>query len=224
MTLWAILPVKPLREGKSRLGRALTPEDRERLNRWLLQHTLSVVGQTPGIDEVLVVSRDTAALALARSWGARVLQEAGDADLNSTLARTAALLSAWHIPRMLILAVDLPRLTPDDVAAMVQPLRSEPEPPRGRLVIAPDGQRQGTNALGLAPPHGHVFAYGPGSFLRHLRHAQRQGREVHVVYRDGLAHDLDWPHDAALLRPVFPDLAQHMLQVAHYENPSPWPG
>ncbi len=224
MTLMAIIPVKPLREGKSRLAQVLTPDERERINRWLLQHTLNIVTQTPGIDRVLVVSRDTAALALARSWGARVLQEAGDADLNITLTRTAALLGQWHVPYMLVLAVDLPHLTRADVEAVVQTLRAEPVPPQGRLVIAPDRERQGTNALGLTPPTGHMFSYGPGSFLRHLHAAQAQGREVHVVHRPGLARDLDWPQDIYLLRHVFPGLVQKAAYEQLRQSPSPWPG
>ncbi|NPA30658.1 MAG: 2-phospho-L-lactate guanylyltransferase [Chloroflexi bacterium] len=224
MTLWAIIPVKPLREGKSRLARVLDPDERERVNRWLLQNTLNIVGRTPGIDQVLVVSRDTAALALARSWGARVLQEAGDADLNGTLTRAAALLHGWHVPFMLVLAVDLPHLTQEDLEAVVQPLRAEPVPERGRLVIAPDRARQGTNALGLAPPAGYTFAYGPGSFGRHVRTAQAQNREVHIVYREGLARDLDWPHDITLLRQAFPGLARKVVFEQIHQSPSPWPG
>jgi len=224
VTLWAILPVKPLREGKSRLARVLEPDERARINRWLLQRTLRIVGQTPGVDQVLVVSRDTAVLALARSWGARVLQESGESNLNSTLTRTAALLHSWRVPYMLILAVDLPGLAPEDVEALVRPLRAEPMPARGRLVIAPDEARQGTNALGLAPPAGYRFSYGPGSFLRHVRLAHRQGRDVQVVHREGLAQDLDWPRDLRLLQRAFPDLAQKALSPQIRPHPSPWPG
>jgi len=224
VTLWAIIPVKPLREGKSRLAQVFQPDERERINRWLLQNTLNIVGRTPGIDQVLVVSRDTAALSLARSWGARVLQEAGDADLNSTLTRTAALLHEWRVPFMLVLAVDLPHLRADDLEAVIRPLRADPVPEAGRLVIAPDRERQGTNALGLAPPAGHTFSYGPGSFLRHLRAAHRQGREVHVVQREGLARDLDWPQDIPLLRHAFPELVQKAMLELVRQSPSPWPG
>lgn len=36
MSIWAILPVKPLRRGKSRLAGALTEEERAALNEELL--------------------------------------------------------------------------------------------------------------------------------------------------------------------------------------------
>ena len=40
MSLWAIVPVKPLRRGKSRLAGALTEEERATLNQELLQRKL----------------------------------------------------------------------------------------------------------------------------------------------------------------------------------------
>ena len=40
MSLWAIVPVKPLRRGKSRLAGALTEEERANLNQELLERTL----------------------------------------------------------------------------------------------------------------------------------------------------------------------------------------
>jgi 2-phospho-L-lactate guanylyltransferase (CobY/MobA/RfbA family) len=39
MTLWAIVPVKPLRRGKSRLADVLSQDERTNLNRHLLENT-----------------------------------------------------------------------------------------------------------------------------------------------------------------------------------------
>ena len=69
MTFWAIVPVKPLRRGKSRLAGILTEDERTDLNRALLQHTLQVLSELREVDEVLVVSRDPQVLTIARSSG-----------------------------------------------------------------------------------------------------------------------------------------------------------
>jgi 2-phospho-L-lactate guanylyltransferase len=66
MTLWAIVPVKPLRRGKSRLAEVLTQDERKDLNRSLLAHTINTLAAIPEIEHVLVISRDPEALALAR--------------------------------------------------------------------------------------------------------------------------------------------------------------
>ncbi len=71
MTIWAVVPVKPLRRGKSRLAAILTQDEREDLNRRMLVHSLETLKKVPEIEQVLVVSRDPGALALARDYGAR---------------------------------------------------------------------------------------------------------------------------------------------------------
>jgi 2-phospho-L-lactate guanylyltransferase len=58
MTLWAIVPVKPLRRGKSRLADVLTQDERTDLNRRLLVHTIDTLTAMPELEHVLVVSRD----------------------------------------------------------------------------------------------------------------------------------------------------------------------
>ena len=67
MTLWAIVPVKPLRRGKSRLAGALSEDERTELNRTLLQHTLKTLTDIKELEEVLVISRDPQALTIARN-------------------------------------------------------------------------------------------------------------------------------------------------------------
>ena len=58
MTLWAIVPVKPLRRGKSRLAGTLSEDERAELNRILLQHTIQTLTDLKEIEQVLVVSRE----------------------------------------------------------------------------------------------------------------------------------------------------------------------
>jgi 2-phospho-L-lactate guanylyltransferase (CobY/MobA/RfbA family) len=43
MTLWAIVPVKPLRRGKSRLAGTLSETERAELNQKLLEQTLTTL-------------------------------------------------------------------------------------------------------------------------------------------------------------------------------------
>ena len=97
MSLWAIIPVKPLRRGKSRLAGVLSEEERTVLNITLLENTLRTLKQVQEIDQILVVSRDTGALALARDFKARTVQE-GKPGLNTALKR-ALLLPRPTLPR-----------------------------------------------------------------------------------------------------------------------------
>ena len=164
MTLWAIVPVKPLRYGKSRLAEVLTSDERMDLNRRMLAHTLDTLTAIPEIEHVLVVSRDQAALALAREYGARTVQENGSPHLNVALTRATVVAKNYATRGVLIIPADLPLITPEDVRVM---LERAVEPPV--VVVAPDRRRNGTNALLVCPTGLIDYEYGPGSFQRHCR-------------------------------------------------------
>lgn len=72
MTVWAIVPVKSLQQGKSRLSGVLAEDQRALLNRYLLERVLATLKEIPEIEHTLVISRDPAALALTRAgWAYR---------------------------------------------------------------------------------------------------------------------------------------------------------
>ncbi|HIQ09742.1 MAG TPA: 2-phospho-L-lactate guanylyltransferase [Anaerolineaceae bacterium] len=195
MGVWAIVPVKPLRRGKSRLASVLSATERALLNQNLLLRTLQVLSQVEEIEQVLVVSRDSGALALARRHGARTLQERGDSRLNLALRHATTLLQMYHVGVMMILPADLPLLEADDVRALLAAVGHPPS-----VVLAPDRHGEGTNALVVAPPGLMPYQYGPGSFARHVAAAREAGVEPRIVERQGLAWDLDWPEDLEALR------------------------
>jgi len=202
LTTVAVIPVKPLRRGKSRLAKVLNEEERFRLNCYLFTHTLKVLEQVPEIERVLVVSRDPAALAVARERGAHTLQEPSDSRLNTALKRTTVLLRTTAVSTVVILPADLPLLTPEDVRALLQALPD----PQG-VALAPNVQGTGTNGLAVRPPDLVEYRYGPDSFKRHLAEARQAGLPVAVVERPGLQYDVDWPEDLRLVAGVFPEFA-----------------
>ena len=66
MIIWAIIPVKPLRDSKSRLAHILSSDQRADLTSRLLGRTLDTLNDVMAITQTLVVSRDPAALKVAR--------------------------------------------------------------------------------------------------------------------------------------------------------------
>ena len=194
MALWAIVPVKPLRHGKSRLAGILSQDERADLNQHMLTHTIDTLRDIPGIDQVLVVSRDPAALALARNHGARTVQEYGAKELNLALSR-ATILARSHITRgVLIVPADLPLLTSEDVRAMMERAVNPPV-----VVVAPDRHRQGTNALLISPVGLIEYDFGPGSFKRHCARAEMRGARLEICELPSLALDVDLPEDLEMV-------------------------
>jgi 2-phospho-L-lactate guanylyltransferase len=197
MSLWAIIPVKPLRRGKSRLAGVLSEDERSLLNSTMLANVLLTLSAVPEVDEVLVVSRDTAALAMAREYGVRTLQEDGKPGLNLALERATIVVQKYAVQEILILPADLPLITVRDVQEVIRMAGPAPS-----MVIAPDRRINGTNALYISPPGLLQYAYGPGSFQRHIEQAQQRGAKVEVCKLTSLALDLDLPEDLELLRQI----------------------
>jgi 2-phospho-L-lactate/phosphoenolpyruvate guanylyltransferase len=194
MTFWAIVPVKPLQRGKSRLAEVLTQEERLDLNRRLLAHTMDTLTAIPDIEHVLVISRDQAALALAREYGARTVQEHGAPQLNIALTRATIVARTYATRGVLILPADLPLITPEDIQTL---LSRAVDPPV--VVISPDRRRQGTNALLVCPAGVIEYAFGPGSFQRHCTRARQAGAHLEICELPSLALDMDLPEDLELV-------------------------
>lgn len=195
MTLWAIVPVKPLRRGKSRLAGALSEDERTELNRTLLQHTLKTLTDIKELEEVLVISRDPQALTIARHYGARTVREDGQPELNTALKRATVVAQVYATRGVLVLPADLPLISREDVLALVE---RASEPPV--VVIAPDRHEKGTNALLISPSGLIEYDFGENSFQRHCELVKKAGARLEIVNLPSLGLDLDVPEDLELIR------------------------
>jgi 2-phospho-L-lactate guanylyltransferase len=194
MTIWAIVPVKPLRRGKSRLAGLLSEEQRTRLNRYLLVHTLSILNEISEIEHTLVVSRDPAALALTRSMGGRTVLEDGAPQFNTALKRATIVAQTQGARAVLIIPADLPLILESDLKSFILQGFNPPV-----VVIAPDRRLDGTNCLFVNPAGTIDYSYGPGSFLRHSTRANEAGARLEVIHSDHLGLDLDLPEDLEMV-------------------------
>lgn len=194
MTFWAIVPVKPLRRGKSRLAGVLTEEERLDLNSQLLIHTVDTLKEISEIEHVLVVSRDQAALSLARAHGARTVQENGAPELNIALTRATIVAKRYATRGVLIIPSDLPMISKEDVYAMLELVKDPPV-----VIVVPDRKKEGTNALLVCPVGLIEYDYGPNSFERHCQRARQAGARLEICELPSLALDMDVPEDLELV-------------------------
>jgi len=195
MTFWAIVPVKPLRRGKSRLAGILTEDERADLNRALLQHTLQILSELKEVDEVLVVSRDPQVLTIARNFGARTVREDGQPELNTALKRATVIAQVYATRGVLVLPADLPLISREDALALVERATDPPV-----VVIAPDRHGKGTNALLIAPAGLIEYDFGENSFQRHCDLVKKAGARLEVVNLPSLGLDLDSPEDYEIIK------------------------
>jgi 2-phospho-L-lactate guanylyltransferase len=196
MNIWAIIPVQPLPEGKSRLAAVLSAQERFHLNQRYFKHVLATVLAAFPPARVLVVSRSADVLAMA--GGAQTLSESGSGDLNVALTEGARAAQRAGADAVLSISSDLPLLETADLRAMCDAMA------KNTAVIAPDRAGVGTNAL-LCPVKAAAYAYGEGSFARHVALMEAQDLRVVAVQREGLAFDIDTPADLERLRKLKPD-------------------
>jgi 2-phospho-L-lactate guanylyltransferase len=203
MITWAIIPVKPLRDSKSRLAGILPARKRAQLTVDILRRTLEILDNSPAIDRTLVVSRDPAVLKEARLGGASTYVETDRQDLNLALTRAAHVATAQHADCLLILPADLPLIEPADVEMILSALKPSSDSKNGinlghlqrTMAICTDHMQDGTNALAICPPVGFKFQYGPGSFQLHLDEAERLGMARRIVHAPSIKFDLDTEED-----------------------------
>ena len=192
LNTWAIVPVKPFKQAKSRLSGVLQPDQREALAQHLFRQCLQLLLSITKLSGVLVVSRDSKALAIAHDYHAHTIQESGEPELNPALTRAAQILLTRGVQSVFVMPADLPFVTFDDIEQVLH---------LGRFlhsaVIIPDNRLDGTNGLMLTPPDLIPFAFGVGSFARHKALIEQTGASLHIYQSARMGLDLDTPDDLA---------------------------
>lgn len=190
MPVWAIIPIKPLRRGKSRLSKILSDEEREYLNENLLLHTINCLENTPEIEHIAVISHDPTALRITRTLNVKTIQENRNTNLNNALRKATKIVQSFNADQLLIIPADLPRILPRDISGLINKSKGERE-----IIISPDRKVCGTNALLINPIGILDYDFGPWSFKKHIEQAERKKIRVEIYNNKNIAFDLDLPED-----------------------------
>lgn len=181
MTAVVALPLKPFAAAKQRLAAVLSVDQRRSLSMALAGRTADIAIATGATPLVLAADEE-----VARWAEERRLAWIPDRGLGLDGAASGAV--EWSTERgrpWIICHADLPLLEIADLQAAITPLES------GRPVIAPSSDG-GTSLIG-AHLDRFDFAYGPGSFHRHL--ARLRATDPLILARIGLSLDVDEPSD-----------------------------
>ena len=186
-----VVPIRSFAGAKSRLAGVLAPADREALARDLATRLADAAAGVP----LLVVSSAPEVKAWAADRDLEVVHDPGSLDDAAAYGRHL-LATRGHV-RIVVAHADLAHVR---TLAGVLVDGSRPV-----AAIVPCHRDDGTPVLSLPSGVPFRFAYGPGSFRRHLAEARQRGLAVRVVRDPALRHDVDEPADLALLaRPAVP--------------------
>lgn len=182
-----IVPVKSFSKAKQRLAPQLSPSERADLARAMATHVVSVAEPF----EVFVVCDDAEVASWARSLGAEPVM-CPEAGLNPAVTRGVEHLRRRGFRQAVIAHGDLP------LAAGFAQFADEQfsyDSAEASVCIAPDRWEKGTNVLSVPADCDFPFSYGPDSFRRHIREADRLGLAVKIHRDPSLAWDIDLPRD-----------------------------
>jgi len=176
-----LVPVKAFGDAKVRLARALAPDERAELARSMATGVVGAAGDLP----VWVVCDDAEVADWATGAGATVLWMP-ERGLNRAVTEGVGQLAALGIQRVVVCHADLPLATRLD--HLVGTGATD-------VLVVPDRARRGTNVISLPTASGFRFAYGDGSFQRHVDEATRLGLTTEVIDDPTLSWDVDTPAD-----------------------------
>jgi 2-phospho-L-lactate/phosphoenolpyruvate guanylyltransferase len=199
-----LVPVKAFADAKARLASVLSPQQRDALARWTAERVLAAAGERA----VYVACDDEGVAEWATAHGALVLWHPG-VGLNAAVTNSVADLRELGVRHAIVAHGDLPR--PGALATVAS---------AGTITLVPDNAGDGTNVIALPTDAPFEFAYGAGSFRRHLAHALQSGLAVAVRRDPLLSLDIDVPSD--LSHPRVQEVLPSWLPT-NPANPTPHP-
>jgi 2-phospho-L-lactate/phosphoenolpyruvate guanylyltransferase len=178
------VPVKAFGVAKVRLAPALDAAGRAALARSMATRVVAACGEA-GLP-VVVACDDDVVSAWASSMGASVAWTPG-LGLNGAVQQAFASVAADGFELVVVAHGDLPHAAGLDRVV---------DGGDGVVTVVPDRHDDGTNVMVVpASASSFTFAYGPGSFGRHVAEAERIGLPVRVLRLPELQWDVDTPDD-----------------------------
>ena len=178
-----LVPLKSFAQAKARLASSLDEQARVILIKRFATRVLLAAGALPAF----IVCDDGGVADWSIRHGALALYVPG-LGLNGAVTAGVELLGTLGFDLVVVAHADLPFVEGLDRFGS-----------DGEVTIAPDRRDDGTNVIAMpigAPFH---FSYGPGSFSRHVREAERLGLPYRIVRDRRFATDVDVPDDLAEL-------------------------
>ena len=176
-----VIPIRTFALANTRLSEHLSSDARAALAQRLADSVLRAAGSVP----VVIVTSAAEVEEWARGHGIAVVADPGSLDAAASAGFDAV--RALGVPRVVISHADLPFVT------TFAPVTHDADLPVATLV--PCQRDDGTPVLSVPSHTSLAFAYGPGSFRRHVEAARRAGLAVRVVRDPRLGFDVDTVDD-----------------------------
>ncbi|MCL4435838.1 MAG: 2-phospho-L-lactate guanylyltransferase [Thaumarchaeota archaeon] len=190
MTLFTVIPVKKLDNGKMRLSPLLSKDERKELSLQMLHDVLKTVSSTRAVSDCVIISSDQDALNAAKTAGLTPLMEPSPMGINEAVQYANNFCIEHGAASTLVLPADIPLITQEDINNIVNASK-----PDTSVVIIPSARQDGTNALLRRPPDVIATSYDRASYPTHLRYAIDKQIRFTILQPETVMLDLDLPQD-----------------------------
>lgn len=191
--MWAVVPVKRFSNAKTRLAPLLSEAERESLAQAMLNDVLRALSAARLVSGLIVVSHEVRARYAAERAGGLFVEEDGS-GLSTAIAQGASFLAEHGQRGLVMIPGDVPLVSANEIDRIIGQHAGEPA-----VTLAPDRERDGTNALALTPTDAIPFRFGRGSFGAHCAACRAAAIEPRVENLAGLGLDIDNPIDLQTL-------------------------
>lgn len=173
-----IIPVKSLKDGKSRLSQILSAEERCQLNTRLLEKTLGAASGYVNTESVTVASHCLETLKYARGMGVETIHS--KEGLNLAVQEATSHVIKKYAGSILVLACDLPYISSEDLNIF-----------HSGVTVATDCAYRGTNAIFFEKGQIISFKFGENSLNLHAIETKKAGLRLTVLQHRNISFDLD---------------------------------
>ena len=190
-----LIPMRSLKEGKTRLSNLLSADKREKLIKLLFTQLLgklkTLKDQFPFIfSDILVITPCEEVEKISKDFNVLVLKEQNLNGLNSAVNKGIYWSLENHYDSSLILPGDIIDPETEDIKRILEIGKKSID----SMVICPSTDF-GTNALFLSLPTRLNFKFGPNSFFEHQKEAKKISIRSIIAPVDSLKDDLDTGKD-----------------------------
>ena len=183
-----ILPVKHLKDSKTRLKNVLSDEQRWQFNYLMVIDTLQTLCSSEHVQGVTMISSDQSLSRLAEQYHVKFILTEKDSGYSNDAMDAINTLSKNDVDKIAIIPADLPLLSYHDLEL----LDNTHEQGVTLCAAEKDG---GTNALVFTPPLAIPLLFGLDSCKNHQQVAIDRGVTVNTVQASGIQRDVDRADD-----------------------------
>ncbi|HZR58354.1 MAG TPA: 2-phospho-L-lactate guanylyltransferase [Terriglobales bacterium] len=180
-----LIPVKNLDYAKQRLASLLDQLTRTKLAHAMLSDVLEAVSACPSHPEVSIVTSDTFAVELARTFNFQVITDTANRSETDAIEMATRICEQRGISSTLVIPADIPLIQPSELEQVLQAAPDE------GTVLVPAADGRGTNAVLRNPANLFPLRFGNDSFKPHLEAARATNRPCTVLQLPGIALDID---------------------------------